>query len=248
MKMIKSIGFTIFIVFIMLSACNREGNREKVLEKYSTGSLKHIKLEVKKGMWVKYSYFEDGSIAGIAHYTDKGIKSGPQMSFYKDLRLESFVNFKNGKQEGNGIKVETDSVLKGMFHYSDGHYDGVGYSYHKNGFLKIKVNYKNGKRNGKYMNFDSNGVNRYTYCNKSDVIHGKYARFDSVGRVEFVVYMNMGSPLLYFNLTHNPDESIRIKTWVDSSILNSPLINKKIDSGLANIDVFLDTLMKVECN
>lgn len=131
----KAVSVLFAITLIIFSSCNE--NQEKQKRKIIKDSKGHIEAEL--------SFNKDSILDGACYY------------YYKNGKISSIANYKNGKVEGTHISYYENGNIKSVLSLNNNFRNGNCFWFHENKVLKDVSFYLEGKRFGNSFVFNQEG-------------------------------------------------------------------------------------------
>ena len=111
-------------------------------------------------------YFENGNVKKIKIYNNKDLIK--VITFHINEKLESEVNYKDGRKDGESTLFHDNGNLYIKRYYKDNFKHGRGVGYWYNGNIQFERYYRGGVRYGPSTTFDKNGhIDDQYYYNES---------------------------------------------------------------------------------
>ncbi len=179
---------------------------------YNGGQImaKGVFIDKKKdSTWL---YYDNSGWLSLMEDYQKGLKTGPSISYYPDGKvaveklyhndLESgpfIMYYANGNKEMEGVYMSGN--YNGLFSnyydsgkkmqsgdYINGKRDGMWLFYNSNGSLKSVINYKNGiivketPKNGEFIEYYDSGLIKNIYNYKKGLKEGSFVEYNNTGK------------------------------------------------------------------
>ena len=120
----------------------------------------------KDSVWTYY----DAAKNPIARESwNKGIKNGPELTYYPNGQLSEDLNWKEGKKDGPWIQYYEDGKKRLTANYTNGLLNGKQTYYFPNEKIKLVGNYINDLREGTWIHYEETGNLKGTEVFKNGV-------------------------------------------------------------------------------
>lgn len=163
------------LLLIFLIGCT---NEKKMTYYYDSGAKRSEGTELdsfRQGKW--FIYEENGDTAQISEYMNDTLHG--ESLFFLEGSLESKVNFKMGKMDGEATYYYPSGSIRYKGIMKNGLQVGNWMFFHSNGALESEVVMEDGKPTGNLLKYYSNGAVEMKGSNYYG--NGEFEKYDSLG-------------------------------------------------------------------
>ena len=137
-------------------------------------------------------FYDNGKIAAEGKYTER--EKDSVWNYYSsfDGQLTMKENYKEGKREGESLKLYSNRIVSERMNFSQDKRHGVWEQFYQNGKLRLRGKYLNDIREGEFMTWDANGNQSIKGHYQNGLMHGQWTYFNKKGGLEFMVEYKEG--------------------------------------------------------
>jgi uncharacterized protein (TIGR02145 family) len=136
-------------------------------------------------------YYKNGKLQSVGNLKE-GKQDGIWKSYYESGELQFVANFKESKKDGKVEGYYESGKLQSVVNFKDDKLNGKWEIYYESGKLQSVVNYKNDKQDGKMETYYESGQLKEVGNFKDDKVNGKVETYYESGQLETVVNFKDG--------------------------------------------------------